>query len=304
MVITIVIAIAAILAVYLAISAYIAHSLMKVPRLPLGDNPASVGLSYEDVAFPSRVDKLTLRGWYIAGEREFTIIIVTGMRQNRVDYSIGILEITRYLVAKGYSVLLFDQRGRGESEGKGVLLTNFERDIGGAVDYIKGRGCPAQKIGFIGFSAGAASAIVFASQDNVAALVSDSCFANVADTFIGKGASESGLPMPIIKIFGLGTLFMSRIMYGYRKVNPIDRVADVACPILFIQGEKDNLVPVEDAYKLLAASGKPSDEIWIVPDAEHTETYCIDPAGYIDMVASFIAKIEQGKKRPASTSSR
>jgi fermentation-respiration switch protein FrsA (DUF1100 family) len=304
MVITIVIAIAAILAVYLAISAYIAHSLMKVPRLPLGDNPASVGLSYEDVAFPSRVDKLTLRGWYIAGEREFTIIIVTGMRQNRVDYSIGILEITRDLAAKGYSVLLLDQRGRGESEGKGVLLTNFERDIGGAVDYIKGRGCPAQKIGFIGFSAGAASAIVFASQDNVAALVSDSCFANVADTFIGKGASESGLPRPIIKIFGLGTLFMSRIMYGYRKVNPIDRIADVACPILFIQGEKDDLVPVEDAYKLFAASGKPSDEIWIVPDAEHTETYCIDPIGYIERVASFLAKVEQGKKRPASTSSQ
>jgi alpha-beta hydrolase superfamily lysophospholipase len=304
MVITIVIAIAAILVVYLAISAYIAHSLMKVPRLPLGDNPASVGLSYEGVAFPSRIDKLTLRGWYIAGEREFNIIIVTGMRQNRVDYSIGILEMTRDLVAKGYSVLLFDQRGRGESEGNGVLLTKVERDIGGAVDYIKGRGCPAQQICFIGFSAGAASAIVFASGEDVAALVSDSCFANVADTFIGKGTSESGLPRLIIKIFGLGTLFMSRIMYGYRKVNPIDRIADVACPILFIQGEKDDLVPVEDAYKLLAASGKPSDEIWIVPDAKHTETYCIDPVGYIDRVASFLAKIEQGKKRPASTSSR
>ncbi len=304
MVITIVIAIAAILVVYLAISAYIAHSLMKVPRLPLGDNPASVGLSYEDVAFPSRIDKLTLRGWYIAGEREFTIIIVTGMRQNRVDYSIGILEMTRDLVAKGYSVLLFDQRGRGESQGNGVLLTKVERDIGGAVDYIKGRGCPAEKTGFIGFSAGAASAIVFTSGEDVAALVSDSCFANVADTFIGKGASESGLPRLIIKIFGLGTLFMSRIMYGYRKVNPIDRVANVACPILFIQGEKDDLVPVDDAYKLLEASGKPLDEIWIVPDAEHTETYCIDPVGYIDRVASFLAKIEQGKKRPASTSSR
>jgi pimeloyl-ACP methyl ester carboxylesterase len=304
MVITIVITIAAILAVYLAISAYIAHSIMKVPRLPLGDNPASVGLSYEDVAFPSRIDKLTLRGWYIAGQNGFNIIIVTGMRQNRVDYSIGILEMTKDLVKEGYSVLLFDQRGRGESEGNGVLLTKVERDIGGAVDYLKGRGCPAEKIVFIGFSAGAASAIIFASSEDVAALVSDSCFANVADTFIGKGVSESGLPRLIIKIFGMGTLFMSRILYGYRKVNPIDRVAVVSCPILFIQGKKDDLVPVEDAYELLTASGKPSDEIWIVPDAQHTETYCIDPIGYIERVASFLVKVEHGKKRPASTSSQ
>jgi pimeloyl-ACP methyl ester carboxylesterase len=304
MVITIVIAIAAILVVYLAISFYIAHSVMKVPRLPLGDNPAYIGLAYQDVAFPSRIDKLTLRGWYLAGENKFTIIMVTGMRQNRVDYSIGTLEMTRNLLAKGYSVLLFDQRGRGESEGNGVLLTNFERDIGGAVDYIKGRGCPAEQIGFIGFSAGAASAIIFASQDNVAAVVSDSCFANVADTFIRKGADESGLPRPLIKFFGLGMLFISKILYGYRKVNPVDRVSAVDCPILFIQGGKDDLVPVEDAYELLEASGKPSDEIWVVPDAGHTETYCIDPAGYIDRVASFLAKIEQGKKRPASTSLR
>ncbi len=287
------ITIASILVVYLAISAYIAHSLMKVPRLPLGETPASVGLAYEDVSFPSRIDKLTLKGWYVAGEKTSTIIIVTGMHQNRVDYSIGTLEMTKDLVERGYSVLLFDQRGRGESEGKGVLLTKVERDIGGAFDYIRERGCPAENVGIIGFSAGAASAITFASQDNVATVVSDSCFADVADTFIGKGASESGMPRLITKFFGLGTLLMSRIMYGYRKVNPVDRVADVACPMLFIQGGKDDLVPIEDAHKLYKASGNPSDEVWLVPDAGHTEAYCIDPFGYICRVTSFLDKIEQ-----------
>ncbi|MFC2026901.1 alpha/beta hydrolase [Chloroflexota bacterium] len=288
------IVLSALLIAYLAISAYIAHSVMKVPRLPLGDTPASVGLAYEDVSFPSRIDRLTLKGWYIAGKKTFTVIIVTGMHQSRVDYSISVLDMTGDLVARGYNVLLFDLRGRGESEGSGVLLTRFERDIGGAVDYIKQRGCPAEGTGFIGFSAGAASSIIFTSSENVAALVSDSCFADIADVFINKGISESGMPRWLIGFFGMGTLLMSKVMYGYRRVSPVDRVSAVACPILFIQGDKDDLVPVNDAHRLMEASGNPVDELWLVPDAGHTLSYLTDPAGYIDRVASFLAKAEEG----------
>jgi len=88
------IVVSALLIAYLAVSAYIARSIMKVPRLPLGDTPASVGLAYEDVSFPSRIDRLTLKGWYIAGKKAFTVIIVTGMHQSRVDYSISVLNMT------------------------------------------------------------------------------------------------------------------------------------------------------------------------------------------------------------------
>ena len=281
-----------ILAVYLAISAYIAYRIMRVPRKPLSENPASLGLDYEDVSFPSRIDNLILKGWYLAGDKRFTIIIVTGMYQNRTDSNIGTLSMARDLVEKGYNVLLFDLRGRGESEGKGVLLTNTDRDIGGAFDYVRKMGCPTDSIGIIGFSAGAVSTIIFASQENMAAVVSESCFANVADTFIRKAASMLSTSKIIIKIFALGIYLMSRTIYGYRKVNPLDRIADVTCPILLIQGEKDDLIPAEDAHRLLKASGNPSDELWLVPDAGHTETYCLDPAGYIDRVISFFQKVE------------
>ncbi len=281
------------LVVYLAISAYIAYRIMRVPRTPLTETPTSVGLSHEEVSFPSRIDDLMLKGWYLAGDRRFTIIVVTGMYQNRVDASIGTLSMARDLVEKGYNILLFDLRGRGESEGKGVLLTNADRDIGGAFDYIRRRGCPADNIGIIGFSAGAASTIIFAGQENMAAVVSESCFANIADTFIRKVASKFNKPRLLIKVFSFGIYLMSIIMYGYRKVDPLDRIADVACPILLIQGGKDDLIPPEDAYKLLKASGNPSDKLWLVPDAGHTENYCLDPVGYIDRVTSFFQKVEQ-----------
>jgi fermentation-respiration switch protein FrsA (DUF1100 family) len=288
---------AALLIVYLGISWYIAHSVMRVPRLPLYDTPASVGLAYEDVSFPSRTDKLTLRGWYIAGKKTFTVIILTGMRQNRVDYGIGVLDIARDLIAKGYNVLLFDLRGRGQSEGSGVLLTRFERDIGGAVDYIRQRGCPSEQIGFIGFSAGAASSIIFTSSEAAAALVSDSCFADVADVFIGKGVSESGMPHWLIGFFGMGVLFVSMVLYGYRKVNPVDRVSAVTCPILFIQGDQDDLIPVNDSHRLKEASGNPADEVWVVPDAGHTLSYLTEPTVYMERVTAFFAKAERAAAR-------
>jgi fermentation-respiration switch protein FrsA (DUF1100 family) len=289
-IITIFITLVIILAVYLAISAYVAYRIMRIPSKPLSENPASLGLDYEDVSFPSRIDNLILKGWYLTGDKRFTIIIVTGMYQNRVDSSIGTLRIARDLVEKGYNVLLFDLRGRGESEGKGVLLTNADRDIGGAFDYIRKRGCPADNTGIISFSAGAASTIIFAGQENMAAVVSESCFANIADTFIRKAASKFNKPRLLIRVFSFGIYLMSRIMYGYRKVNPLDRIADVTCPILLIQGEKDDLIPPEDAHKLLKASGNPYDELWLVPDTGHTETYCLDPIGYIDRVTSFFQR--------------
>lgn len=285
------------LIIYLGISWYIAHRVMRVPRLPLGDTPASVGLAYEDVSFHSRIDKLKLKGWYITGKKAFTVIIVTGMHQHRVDYSIGVLDFTRELVERGYNVLLFDLRGRGESQGHGVLLTRFERDIGGAVDYIKQRGCPAEQIGFIGFSAGAAACVIFASGECIGALAADTCFADVTDVFIGKGVSESGLPGWLIGFFGMGMLLVSMVLYGYRKVNPVDRVSAISCPILFIQGDSDDLVPINDAHRLKKASGNPEDEVWIVSGAGHTLSYLTDPDGYIKRVAAFLGKCERAAAR-------
>ncbi|GAJ17132.1 unnamed protein product, partial [marine sediment metagenome] len=124
-----------VLVAYFGASSYFAAIVMKIPRIPLDDSPASVGLNYEDVSFPSRVDGITLKGWYCLGG-ESVIIFVNGGHQNRVDPDMGTLELTRDLVGRGYSVLLFDLRGRGESEGKGLRLTHTDRDIGGAVDYI------------------------------------------------------------------------------------------------------------------------------------------------------------------------
>ncbi len=47
----------------LGISVFLGYSMTKVERVPIEENPALLGLNYEDVSFLSRDDELTLRGW-------------------------------------------------------------------------------------------------------------------------------------------------------------------------------------------------------------------------------------------------
>lgn len=279
--------------VYFGLSVYGARRAMEIPRLPLSASSDSVGLDYEDVAFKSRDGSVVLRGWYLPGAGSSVILVVHGGFQNRVDEVVDTLGLTCDLVARGYSVLLFDLRGRGESEGKGLALSNIELDVGGAVDYLKNRRfCPGD-ICILGFCSGAASSCIFASQNRIGALILDGCFIDVPTEVTRQGVAV-GVPEFLVKIFVPGLLLMTRLIYDYDMVNPVDIVGAVSCPILFIHEEKDEVITWEETNRLFRASDNPSDEIWEVSGARHSESYRTFPAEYIEKVDSFIRKALTG----------
>ena len=280
--------IAIILVLYIGLSVYGATAAMEIPHLPLNNSPASVGLAYEDVSFTSRDDGVVLRGWYLPSKRNSVIIIVHGGSQNRLDENVDTLGLAHDLVKKGYDLLLFDLRGRGESEGEGLALSNIERDIGGAVDYLEGEGYPSKRIYIIGFCSGAASACIFASQNSIGALVLDGCFATVHN-MVTRQAELMGIPKFLVDFFAPGVLLMTNIIYGYDLVNPVDVVADVTCPILFIHEEHDELISWEEMHRLFRVSGNPANELWEVSDAEHSQSYKTHPAAYIEKVDNFLS---------------
>jgi len=76
------------LILYLVLSIVGTVLTMDIPRLSLNGSPASVGLTYDDVSFPSRGDGVTPKGWYLPG-RGNSIIIVHGGFQNRVDDNVS-----------------------------------------------------------------------------------------------------------------------------------------------------------------------------------------------------------------------
>ena len=283
-----VIVIAAIIVIYVGLSIGGARKAMLIPRLPLQGTPASVGLDYRDISFTSRDDNITLRGWHIPGQGNAVIIIVNGGFQNRIDDNADTLGITRGLVGKGYDILLFDLRGRGESDGRGLSLSYIDKDIGGAVDYVKGEGYASEKIYIMGFCSGAASSCIFASRNSPGALILDGCFIDVP-TMVKRQAASIGIPEFLAVPFLPGVLLATRIIYDYHMVNAIDVVADITCPILFIHEEYDDYVTLEETRRLLAASKNPANEMWEISGVEHSHSYRARSEEFIERVDNFLS---------------
>jgi pimeloyl-ACP methyl ester carboxylesterase len=260
---------------------------MRIPRLPLETTPTSVGLEYKNVSFESREDNVLLKGWFIPGRSQVSIIIVHGGFQNRVDDNVDTLGLAKDLNKAGYNLLLFDLRGRGESEGTGKALSHIEKDIGGAFDYVKHCGYAADSIAIMGYCSGAASACIFASQEDIGALVLVGCFAEVRDMVISMATSR-GIPGIFAEIFIPGLKLTTRVLYDYQVVNPIDVVAEVSCPIFFIHEEDDEFIQLEDMRQLFEKSSHPENQFWEVDDTKHSQSYKKEPTEFIDRNNNFL----------------
>lgn len=277
----------AVFVIFVGISAYMGYSLTRVERVPLTENPSVVGLAYENVAFPSMDKNLTLRGWFLPGDAGYpAIIMVHGNGYNRDDPTIGTLDIAAQLVESGYSVLMFDLHGCGESDGSTVGGGYLEkRDLEGAVAYIKSRGF--DRIGVIGFSLGAVTALLAATEDkDIAAVVSDSSYADLNDLM--KPEFEKRTRAPLIFLHPI--LFMIKILYrvDFAAIRPVAVVSSInPRHILFIHGSADTTIPVSHAYRLFEAAQNPQDELWIVSGAGHTQAYKMRPAEYMRKVTDF-----------------
>ena len=272
-----------------AIAGYLAHSLTRVVRVPIREDPLAWGLEYEDVSFPSATDRLRLRGWYIpAKDSQQCIILVHGSEQHRADPAINTLGIAKELVGHGYSVLMFDLRGHGESAGSSMSAGYYEqRDLEGAIAYVKGLGISTENIGLLGFSLGAATTLLTAAGDKqVRAVVADSCYADPLELVQTELPGRSRLPLVVVPLVRA----MVKLLYGidFARVRPIDAVSQITPrPILFIHGQADEAVPVEHSLRLFQAAANPRSEVWVVPDAAHVGSYLTRPEEYMERVTTF-----------------
>jgi fermentation-respiration switch protein FrsA (DUF1100 family) len=289
---------------YTALSIYIATQLVYVPQKPLYATPASLGLQFKYVTFPSRVDHVQLKGWYIPGvlpdgklTSQRIIIVVHGTRTNRTDQKAGLLNLSGALARHGFAILAFDMRGTGESPPAPLSLGYFEqRDVLGAVDFLRSGPIPypalgrTHIIGGWGVSMGAATLLMAAAQEPaIRAVVSDSAYADIIPILEREVPKGGHLP----PLFTPGGLTAARILYGmdFYAVRPVDIVASIAPrPIFFIQGTSDRYVPTSNMDALAtAARTAPNANVqtWLVPGAAHAQSFNKEGLVYVDRVVAF-----------------
>lgn len=295
-----VVALAVLLAVaYAAICGYMALTLTRPERRPFTHEPEQYGLRYQTVQFPSRVDRLPLSGWLLdpaAGvPAERPVVMVHGKGADRESEADGkALDIAADLTRHGHFVLMFDLRGSGRSGGEHFTLGAQEvRDVGGAVDFLAGRGLAGRGVDLLGFSMGAATSLLYAPTDShVRAVAEDSGYADLGAILNDQVPKASGLP----SFFTPGVVLMARPLIGIDAytIRPIDDVPSLArrgVALLVIQGDRDATVPISNGYRIAAAYG-PRVQTLFVHGAAHVGSYSADPHTYLTRLDGFFTQAE------------
>ena len=293
---------------YSGVSFYIATQMQIGTRLPIYATPASLGLQYKDVTFPSRYDNLQIKGWFIPGilsngqlTSQRTILMVHGIDNNRADKNAGLLHFSSDLAHHGFAVLAFDLRGNGESPAAPRSFGLYEqRDVLGAVDFLHSGPLPYPELGrphaiaAWGESLGGATVILAtANEPSIKAVVSDSSYADILPRLERGIPAQGHLPA----MFTPGGLIAAQMLYGvdYYNIKPVDVIASIAPrPILLIHGANDNKdhnsTPPADMYILAAAALSAQNtniQVWMVPGATHVQAYHVEGQVYVDRIVAF-----------------
>ena len=278
---------AALVVLYLLASVVGARVAVAGSRAALAVPPSSIGRSYSDVTFPSRLDDVALSGWLFtaAAPTGRSVILVHGWQGNRED--VDFVPLTRELLARGYAVLLFDLRGSGSSGGDTQTFAHDEpRDVLGAYDFLRSRGYSPHLMTILGNSMGAATVLEAAPQlADVAALVSDSAFADLGDALQGGLTRFTHLP----GVLAVPAMQAARLYDVLPTLSPAEVVRSLPSrAFLFLHARGDRLLPVSNAITLRAASADTDSRLVVIDGTDHLDTYTHDPQGYVRTLLSFI----------------
>jgi len=181
----------------------------------------------------------TLHAWWMPASRsEGNLVLYFHGNEGNVSTSIGETSLLRSL---GYSVLVVDYRGYGESDGAFPSETSVYEDAEAALDALvhEWRIQP-QRVFVYGHSLGAAIAIDLASRHpELGGLIVESAFTSIYD--MAKLESKYG-------IFPVGLLLNQRF-------ESIKKVSRLSLPVLYIHGTADRVVPYNMGVALYERSG-------------------------------------------------
>ena len=242
------------------------------PDRALGTTPQAEGLVYQDVRFPAS-DGVPLHGWLIpAPDARVTLVWFHGNAGNISDrvHNIGFLH--RTLRA---NVFIFDYRGYGQSGGRLFDLSEEAtyRDGEGALAYLRARPDVARtRLVYFGRSLGAAVAVELARTHPPAGIILETAFTTLKDV--------ARVHYPFVPLWFLRT-----------KYESLRKIPELHVPLLILHGDRDEVVPLEQAQRLYAAANEPK-RLYVIRGAHHNDTYVIGGSAYFDVWARFLTALE------------
>ena len=238
-------------------------------------------LPVEDAYLESR-DGLKLHAYHFPaeeGHKKFVIGVHGYRSYARPEYA-PYIEFYRSL---GYSMLLPDDRAHAPSEGKYIGFGVLDRlDCVDWAKYLVETYGEDIEILLHGVSMGGATVLAASGEDDlpvqVKGIISDCGFSNAYDVLHFQLQDTAHLPADLL-LPSVEKICERKAGFNFHDYSAIQQVKKAKVPILFVQGEKDNMVPAYMAKELYDACNSPK-RLLMVEEAAHGESIAFDPEGY------------------------
>lgn len=210
--------------------------LVYFPGAPPERTPDLWGLTWRDV--PLRTpDGLRLSAWYLPVESASGCVLVCHGNAGNIEHR---LLLARAFQAMDLSVLLFDYRGYGASEGRpseeGLVL-----DARAALDWLRAEGWEDSRLVLYGESLGGAVALQAARGQRLGAVIVESAFTSLPEL----GARV----YPLLPVRLIATI----------RFDNLDALRSLSAPLLVIHSTEDDIVPFDFGRELYRAAPLPKE---------------------------------------------
>jgi hypothetical protein len=208
-----------------------------------------VGLAQEDVWLQS-ADGTTLHAWFVPHNAPAAFVLFCHGNAGNLTHREHILRSLRDVV--GVSVLIFDYRGYGRSQGR-PSETGILADARAARRWLAQRaGIAENQLVLMGESLGGAVAVDLAADGGARGLILESTFSSLADV--------AAYHYPWLPIRWLLRT----------KLDAVAKIAAYRGPLLQTHGDSDTIVPDHFGRRLFEAAKGPK-QFLVIPGADHND---------------------------------
>ncbi len=254
---------------YLLLIAYVyakQGAMLYFPAKEIESTPHNIGLEYQELTLKTK-DGVDISAWYIPAEDARGFLLFCHGNAGNISHRLDSIRIFHGL---GLSVLIFDYRGYGKSQGSPDEEGTYY-DAEAAWDYLVNiLHVKPEKIVLFGRSLGSAVVAELALRKQASALIIESGFTSVPD--LGKKFFPH-LPVSLIS------------RYHYASIS---KVGKIKIPKLFVHSPEDEIVPFEHGVKLFEKASEPKEFLKIV--GGHNEGFLLSGKVYVDGLQAFISR--------------
>lgn len=234
-------------------------------------------------------DGLRLCGRFYMGNEDMPLCICFhGYRGSALRDHAG---VATYLLEKGYSVLIIDERAHWRSQGHTICYGIKERyDVLSWLEFAKRRFGAEHPVFLFGISMGASTVLMASGQelpDSVKGIIADCPYSSPKDII-----KHVCVMIKMNPTLSWPAIWLSGIIYGHVNVKAAtaaDEVKKATKPILIAHGEGDNFVPMSMSKEIYEANPELI-EYHTYPEAGHGLSCVYDTDRYKKMLDSFMER--------------